>query len=154
MTISGQSTGYHYAVDAIFHRSQGKQCVQFPRAGQLDNFNLGRVLHSEPARQVGCRVSAVLTTVRQDLEGNFFHYLICPVADFFMLLLTLLFIACNRYDQFGLYQRCDHCSHLVIGVMHQLNSLGGALSRAGPAALAGRRLDVCRPHYAPGSNQV
>ncbi len=71
-----------------------------------------------------------------------------------MLLLALLSIACNRFDQFGLDQRCNHCRHLVIGVMHQLNSLGGTFSRARPAALAGRRLDVCRAYYVPGSNQV
>jgi len=69
MTVTRQSTGYHYTAGAVLERSQNIDRINFCGAGYLDDFDLGRILHPHGPGQVRSSVGAIVTAESDDLRG-------------------------------------------------------------------------------------
>ena len=153
MTVAGQSAGDHDAVGAVFQGAQHRQHVQLAGAGQLDDLDRRRVLHPQPARQVGRGVGAVLAAIGDDVA------MWCRSSRLLSLAQSHAIASCS-ISATGTNPRLDSNSasnlghHLRIGVVHQLDRLRRAFGRARAAALADRRLDIGRAEDVAHAGQI
>ena len=68
MAVTGQSTGDHNAVGAVFESVQYLKRIQAAGAGNLYDFGLRRILNAQHASQICGSVCAMMATIGDDLE--------------------------------------------------------------------------------------
>ncbi len=68
MTIAGQSTCHHDAVGTVLDCAQYRKHIHTTRARYLNDLDRRRVLHPQPAGQIGGGVGTVLAAVGDDVE--------------------------------------------------------------------------------------
>jgi hypothetical protein len=68
MTISRQSAGDHHPIHTALKSLKETQIVDTPTAGQQDNLGLRRILHAQPASQIGGCVGAMLAAQGKDFQ--------------------------------------------------------------------------------------
>lgn len=74
MTITLQSAGHHDAVGAILKRAEDIQHVELAGAGQLDDFDRGRIFEAHAPREVRGGIRTIVACERDDLRAKVFRH--------------------------------------------------------------------------------